>query len=278
MSAIRKPARIVVADDDATIRRLLGEILIREGYGVKSCPDGETALREARAVDTRLLITDYQMPGKTGLDVIRELRAAKNLLPVIIISGSHEEQATAAVKGFTRVLFLPKPFLLGRCKAMVEMVLQQAPSASTLTPPEVRAERRRHVRFEVQDASAELLPKGGVGRFLGVGARNCGHSLLNLSEGGASFVATERLRRDQAVRVKVRIDRFQESIEGEGVVQWCHESSRAKGEFRTGVMFVDPAPSLSGRIRALQGYLESPACRSRQAGRSRVSSRTILPE
>ncbi|HTQ51149.1 MAG TPA: response regulator [Candidatus Acidoferrales bacterium] len=86
------PARILVVDDEPDIRRLTAEVLKSFGYQVDTAEDGMAGWKALRAVchapeSYALLITDYDMPGLTGLALVKKLRAAHLALPVIMATG-----------------------------------------------------------------------------------------------------------------------------------------------------------------------------------------------
>jgi two-component system, OmpR family, response regulator CpxR len=84
-------SRILIGDDDRELCALLAEYLRREGLQVDVAHDGEAVLALLRDAATRpdLLILDVMMPGRNGLDTLRELRA-QHRLPVIMLSGRGE--------------------------------------------------------------------------------------------------------------------------------------------------------------------------------------------
>src|SRR6185503_1714840 len=83
--------RVLVVDDEATIRDLLAKTLALAEYDVDLAPDGRNALERLRIIPYDLLITDLKMPGVDGLTVIREARRLKADIPVIIITGYSTE-------------------------------------------------------------------------------------------------------------------------------------------------------------------------------------------
>lgn len=85
------PSRILIADDDRELCRLLADYLQREGFVVDIAHDGEAALAQLRNPAQRpdLLILDVMMPGRDGLDTLRELRM-QHRLPVIMLSARGE--------------------------------------------------------------------------------------------------------------------------------------------------------------------------------------------
>src|SRR3954464_13362868 len=90
--------RVLVVDDEASIRDLLSKTLALAEYDVDVSPDGRSALERMRMYPYDLLIADLKMPGMDGLTVIREAKRYKADLPVIIITGfSTESSAIEAV-------------------------------------------------------------------------------------------------------------------------------------------------------------------------------------
>jgi two-component system response regulator CpxR len=84
-------SRILIVDDDRELCALLAEYLRREGMQVEAVHDGEAALEQLRDPASRpdLLILDVMMPGRNGLDTLRELRL-QHRLPVIMLSARGE--------------------------------------------------------------------------------------------------------------------------------------------------------------------------------------------
>ena len=105
--------RILIADDEARIRGLLRLVLRDAGYAVLEAADGDAALASVRAHRPGVVILDVTMPGRSGLDVCREIRADGRLgdVGVIILSANATPQ-DAMEAGAD--LFLAKPFLPSR--------------------------------------------------------------------------------------------------------------------------------------------------------------------
>ncbi len=96
-------------DDDPVILRLLSHILVPAGYEVLECPGAPEARKALEDGGISLLITDLNMPGGTGLDLVRALRRGSADLPVIILSGSIDEETVRAADDLGRVLCMGKP-------------------------------------------------------------------------------------------------------------------------------------------------------------------------
>lgn len=86
-------ARVLIADDDSDIRDLVAFKLTQSGHEVTVVEDGMAALKAAREQPVDLALLDIRMPGMSGLDVCRELRAAPETanLPVIMITARSQE-------------------------------------------------------------------------------------------------------------------------------------------------------------------------------------------
>ncbi len=103
------PAHILYLDDDDTLVFLVRRLLERRGYKVTAVCDQQEAIKAVRAQPQgfALLMTDYNMPGMSGIDVAREVLAINPRLPVAVASGyiSDELQVQAQAAGVTEVVF-----------------------------------------------------------------------------------------------------------------------------------------------------------------------------
>ena len=83
------PKRILVVDDEPVLRDLTSGALKRAGYHVDSAKDGAEAWEILQQHGYDLLVTDYNMPRLTGVELIKNLRAAGIRLPAILVTGSY---------------------------------------------------------------------------------------------------------------------------------------------------------------------------------------------
>jgi DNA-binding NtrC family response regulator len=127
-----EPRSILVVDDDPDIRSLTRTFLQHEGYHVYTSGDVNRASQiYRRAPHIDLLITDYLMPHRSGMDLAHELKAISPLLPILIISGillAPDQLAQMQAEGWS---FLAKPFSLPRLLAAVHNILQPVQSSDT---------------------------------------------------------------------------------------------------------------------------------------------------
>ena len=116
-------ARVLVVDDEETIRDLLSKTLALADYEVDVAPDGRTAVDRMRIIQYDLLITDLRMPGVDGLTVIREARRLKADIPVIIVTGYSSEASAIEAINLGVQGYLTKPFRVPRVLAAAAKAL-----------------------------------------------------------------------------------------------------------------------------------------------------------
>jgi excisionase family DNA binding protein len=107
--APRRP-RVLVVDDEASIRDLLTKTLALAEYDVDASPDGRAAIGRLRSHAYDLLITDLKMPGMDGLTLIREARRLAPTLPVVIITAYSTEASAIEAINLGVQGYLTKPF------------------------------------------------------------------------------------------------------------------------------------------------------------------------
>jgi two-component system NtrC family sensor kinase len=136
------PPLILVADDNRDIRDFLEQaVLTPAGYRVRSVGDGLSALTLARELLPDLVITDLQMPGLHGLDLVRRLRQDRPTLPVILMTSEGSEQVAIETLRAGAADYLAKPFEAEQLLAAVGRAL---------------AEGRRWRTMEEEQAGARL--------------------------------------------------------------------------------------------------------------------------
>jgi DNA-binding response OmpR family regulator len=124
-------SRILTVEDDAAIRRGIVDALTFAGYEVLEAADGNEGARAAVSREFELLLLDMVLPGKSGLDILREVRNVRPTLPVIILSARGEERdRVAGLKGGADD-YVVKPFSVDELLARVEAVLRRSPARPT---------------------------------------------------------------------------------------------------------------------------------------------------
>jgi DNA-binding response OmpR family regulator len=119
--------RILVVEDDPAIRRGLIDALSFAGYATQEANDGTAGLAAALESECDLLVLDLVLPGRGGLEVLRELRAMRRGLPVIILTarGSEDDRVRGLALGADD--YVVKPFSIKELLARIEAVLRRAP-------------------------------------------------------------------------------------------------------------------------------------------------------
>ncbi len=114
---------ILIVDDDEIIRDALSE-LFSEGYLCDTAASAEEALNRLAAKEYDVVITDINMPGMSGEDLLGFVKTYQPWTPVIFISGSTDSRHTERLK--SRVFgYLVKPFSLPDVEQMVERAIEQ---------------------------------------------------------------------------------------------------------------------------------------------------------
>jgi len=104
------PVRILVVDDEESIRDLCARVLTRAGYAVTTAPSGEDAVARLGRESFDLLISDIRMPGISGLEVLERAKAAFPQIRVVLITGFGTPQTLARAQQSGANRILTKPF------------------------------------------------------------------------------------------------------------------------------------------------------------------------
>ena len=121
------PKRVLIAEDDAGIRRLLAVALRQVGYATTDACDGREALDAMRSGGVDLVLLDLMMPNVTGWDVLEQRDAAPELLkiPVIVITAARGDDVNR-ISNDRLCALLTKPFELDKLQALVKACLLRA--------------------------------------------------------------------------------------------------------------------------------------------------------
>ncbi len=117
--------QILVVEDDAHIRLGLCHALRDEGYEVSECGDGAQALRMLRQTPPALVILDIMLPHKSGYDLCREIRGAKNRVPILMLSAKGQEIDKVLGLELGADDYVTKPFGLRELLARVQALLRR---------------------------------------------------------------------------------------------------------------------------------------------------------
>ena len=126
--------RILIVEDDRTLRQALTFNLEREGYEVRSAVDGQQALDWARNDQFDLMLLDVMLPGMSGIEVLRVLRSEGLATPVIILSAKGDEIDRVVGLKVGADDYVAKPFSRPELLARIEAVLRRDRRTSAEAP------------------------------------------------------------------------------------------------------------------------------------------------
>jgi FixJ family two-component response regulator len=169
---------IYIVDDDPAVREALSGIFQRAGYSVTCFADGAALVAAARAVTPVCIILDVYIPGKSGLDILKQLNAQDYPVPIFMMSGRGDiAMAVEAIK-HGALDFIEKPFrgsnVLARIAAALEARERQDGQPKVPEQPRFYFPGREALSRREQDVLAQIV-KGAsnkeAGRELGISPR-----------------------------------------------------------------------------------------------------------
>jgi DNA-binding NtrC family response regulator len=120
------PARILVIDDERFIAELMRDVLRRHGHEVEMCADGASAVQCAETGTFDLVITDFAMPGLSGLTLAQRVRAKDPQAKVVIVSAYLDGETLDALEREPNYVgHLKKPFDIFALTALADRVLAE---------------------------------------------------------------------------------------------------------------------------------------------------------
>ncbi len=137
-----RPARILVADDDPEMRRVVSDSLKKDGYEIVEEPDGGRLLVRVAALYNKaggvlpvdLIVSDIRMPVCTGLDILKGMRDAHWGTPVVLMTAFADDEVYRRAEVLGARVFA-KPFAMAELRKTVKELLaanvEQAPPSST---------------------------------------------------------------------------------------------------------------------------------------------------
>jgi DNA-binding response OmpR family regulator len=149
--------RLLLVEDDTTLRQALTFNLTREGYDVSTAADGEAALEAARNEHLDLVLLDVMLPGMSGVEVLRVLRREGIATPVIILSAKGDEIDRVVGLKVGADDYIAKPFSRPELLARIEAVLRR--QRREAEAPE-RQERLVFDRVEIDVSRREVRVDG----------------------------------------------------------------------------------------------------------------------
>jgi len=125
-----KNMKILVVDDFSTMRRIVRNLLVELGFSntlIQEADDGDSALALLRSASFDLVVTDWNMPNMTGIDLLRAIRAepATKALPVLMVTAeNNREQIIAAAQAGVNG-YIVKPFTAITLKEKLDRIFER---------------------------------------------------------------------------------------------------------------------------------------------------------
>jgi two-component system, OmpR family, phosphate regulon response regulator OmpR len=172
-------AHILVVDDDARLRELLRQFLSNHGFRVTTAKDAVDALGKFDAIAFDLLVLDVMMPGESGVELTKRLRASSEV-PILLLTAMGEPPDRIAGLASGADDYIVKPFEPDELLLRVRAILRRAPPAPTAPTEDIRF---GEFRF---DMNREELRRGD--------------SLIHLTSAEASLLKVLAQHADTAVK------------------------------------------------------------------------------
>ena len=125
VSEVNERMRILIAEDDRDLNKVIEKKLSAEGYAVDACYDGETALEYLDAAEYDAAVLDIMMPKMDGLQVVRKMRQQNNMTPVIFLTA--RDTVADKVKGLDMGAndYVTKPFSMKILLKKISVILSR---------------------------------------------------------------------------------------------------------------------------------------------------------
>lgn len=165
---VQPPTRILVVDDEATLRNALGRFLSNQGFSVDTASDGTAALEKIKKGGYAVVLLDVRMPGMSGLDVVPEALDADPDVAILMLSGLTDATSAAICMQRGAVDYLTKPIELNDLRKAIDRALRhrdtqiQSREISAWLKEEVQrradeVERERQKQQQLTVATLEAL-------------------------------------------------------------------------------------------------------------------------
>ena len=127
--------QVLIAEDDPATRRLLAALLRKSGdFDLAEAEDGDEAAAMLARTAFDLLLLDWDMPGRPGIDVVRQIRAAGSRVPIFMVTATAEREKVLEAIGAGVSDYIVKPFEPGRLLAKVDRLSREGRHGTESTP------------------------------------------------------------------------------------------------------------------------------------------------
>lgn len=145
--------RLLLVEDEKDLNDIMKKRLVKQGYSVDSCYDGDEAVEYIKAGEYDVIILDVMIPGKSGLELLQQMRNRGNLTKVILVTAKDTVEDRVRGLDYGADDYLVKPFafeeLLARLRVMTRRSAKQATNVCTVENLSVDFESRTVKRGDV---------------------------------------------------------------------------------------------------------------------------------
>ena len=220
MNAVEARAQLLLVDDDAELCAMLREYLEPEGFGAESAESGQSALERLARGGIDLVVLDVMLPGLSGFEVLRRLRATSRV-PVLMLTARGEEIDRVVGLEMGADDYLAKPFSPRELVARIRAVLRRmadAPASGLLAfgtlTLDVRAHRAQVEGEDLELTSAELRI---LELLMQADTRTVGREELMQQALGRRLLPTDRSLDTHISNLRRKLARFTDGIRIQGV-------------------------------------------------------------
>ena len=173
------PSKIIVADDDNSIRTVVTQALNRAGYDVVPVADGAGLMAQIESGEGDLVVTDVVMPDDNGLDMIPRIKSQRDTLPIIVMSAQTTLLTAVRASELGAYEYLPKPFDINELLTVVQRALDHKDDAGVRPgeglddnlpiigrSPAMQAIYRTIARLMATDLTVMIIGESGTGKEL----------------------------------------------------------------------------------------------------------------
>jgi FixJ family two-component response regulator len=178
VQAAPSAGEIFIVDDDPAIRQMLSLVFAQAGYRATCFADGAALLASARTTVPACIILDINIPGRSGLDILKQLNAEDYPAPIFVISGQGDIPTAVDAIRSGALDFIEKPFRSGdvvtRVKESIEAWGQRQQDGATSGPAPVGVPAREPLTRRERDVLSLIVAGASskeAGRKLGISPR-----------------------------------------------------------------------------------------------------------
>ncbi len=219
-SGTEAPPRLLIVDDDAELCAMLREYLEPEGFAAECAESGQAALERLARGGIDLVVLDVMLPGLTGFEVLRRLRATSRV-PVLMLTARGEEIDRVVGLEMGADDYLAKPFSPRELVARVRAVLRRmadTPADGVLTFGPLTLDARAHrARIEGNDLELTSAELRILELLMQADTRTVSREELMLQALGRRLLPTDRSLDTHVSNLRRKLARFTERVSIQGV-------------------------------------------------------------